>query len=168
MIHRLTIIVSLLFVSLASFGATTDSDTLHPETFIDGAEVSVQLQGALSTNKFAPLWFSNNHYGAVSPYGNSANERVAIIRDVASDSLRQWRWGYGLDLQFSQNAVSKFFVQQAFIELKWKKLQLTLGSKERKIDFRNNQLTLGTMTQGINARPNPMVMLETDYVKFLV
>ena len=146
MIHRLTTIVLFLSFCLASFGETTDADTVHSETFIDGAEVSIQLQGGLSTNKFSPLWINSNHYGAVSPYGNFANERVAIIRDVASDSLRQWRWGYGLDLQFSQNAVSKFFVQQAFIELKWKKLQLTLGNKEREIDLRNNRLTLGSMT----------------------
>ena len=166
MIHRLTTIVLFLSFCLASFGETTDADTVHSETFIDGAEVSIQLQGGLSTNKFSPLWINSNHYGAVSPYGNFANERVAIIRDVASDSLRQWRWGYGLDLQFSQNAVSKFFVQQAFIELKWKKLQLTLGNKEREIDLRNNRLTLGSMTQGINARPNPMIMFETDYLPF--
>ena len=153
-------------LSLAVYGKTDDPDTLNKETFIDGAELTIQLQGALGTGTYAPLWISNNHYGSISPYANSVNERIALIRDVNSDSLRQWKWGYGIDLQLLQNAESKFFVQQAFVDLKWKDFQFTLGSKEREIDLRNNRLTLGSMTQGINARPNPMAMLQTDYIAF--
>ena len=166
MTHRHLIIVILSAFSLVVFGQAEQSDSIGKESFFSGAELSIQVQGGLGTGTYAPLWISNNHYGSVSPYANSANERIALLRSIDSDSLRQWRWGYGLDLQLLQNAENKFFVQQAFVELKWKKLQFTLGSKERQIELRNNRLTLGSMTQGINARPNPMAMLQTDYVAF--
>ena len=111
----------------------------------------------------APLWLSSNRYGVTSPYDHAAYERVGAFRSLETDSARQWRRGYGLDLMLSQNAPSRFMVHQAFFEVEWKKLNLSIGSKERPIELRNNELTSGGMSLGINAQPIPMARVAVNY-----
>ena len=130
----------------------------------DGLTLSAEGGTTLSDGDFAPLWLTANRQGIVSPYASSGYERIGMSRSVSTDSLWEWRIGYGLDLQLNQNAQSDFFVQQAYAEAEWKCLRLTVGQKERSIDLRNNALTSGGLSQGINARPLPEVLLNVDYV----
>ncbi len=129
----------------------------------DGLSLNIEASAIVSTGDNAPLWLSSNKHGTVSPFGNSAYERVTLSRTLSTDTLCQWRFGYGLDLQFTQNAQSEFFIHQAYAQLQWKKATLTVGAKEHGIDLRNNQITSGGLSQGINARPIPEVLLNLDY-----
>lgn len=139
---------------------------VEAETITDGVCVSAEVCATASSGEFAPLWLSANKHGKVSPYANSCYERLALCRDLSADSLRLWRYGYGVDVQLSQNGQSDFFIHQAYAEIGWKKAILTIGQKERTIDLRNNKLTSGGMSQGINARPIPEVRLDVDYFSF--
>ena len=51
-------------------------------------------------------------------------------------------------------------MQQAFAELRWLHGALTIGSKERTMELKNNRLSSGAQTLGINARPVPQVRLS--------
>ena len=128
-------------------------------------EASIEASATVSSGEFAPLWLSSNRQGIVSPYGKSSYERVGVFRSTTADSARQWRIGYGLDLTLNQNAQSTFFIHQAYAQIDYKKLSITIGSKERKIDLRNNELTSGGLSQGINAQPIPMVRVDIDYFR---
>ena len=128
-----------------------------------GLRIDAEVGGQLSSGSMAPLWLSSNRYGVTSPYDHAAYERVGAFRSLETDSARQWRRGYGLDLMLSQNAPSRFMVHQAFFEVEWKKLNLSIGSKERPIELRNNELTSGGMSLGINAQPIPMARVAVDY-----
>lgn len=128
-------------------------------------EASIEASATVSSGEFAPLWLSSNRQGIVSPYGNSSYERVGVYRSATADSARQWRIGYGLDLTLNQNAQSTFLIHQAYAQIDYKKLSITIGSKEREIDFRNNSLTSGGLSQGINAQPIPMVRADIDYFR---
>lgn len=139
----------LILLPLVSLMAQTD---LH-----------IEASGTTSTGDFAPTWLTSNRQGKVSPFDNSAYLMVGASRDCMSDSLRDWHFGYGVDLMLNANAQSTFFVQQLYGEIEYKKLLLTVGQKERVIDLRNNSLTSGGLSQGINAHPIPEAMLTIDY-----
>lgn len=147
--------------------AATAQEKSNGEDFFDrmkaGMEASAEASATASSGEFAPLWLSSNRQGTVSPYANSAYGRVALIRSCDADSLREWRMGYGLDIQVMRNAQSNTAIHQAYVDLQWKKLLLTIGQKEREIDLRNNHLTSGGLSQGINARPIPEALLTVDY-----
>lgn len=155
--NLLTIIRLLVLLPISVFA--------QEQTLTENVTVSVEGSVTASSGDFAPLWLSSNRQGVVSPYANSAYERISAVRPMNTDSTRTWRRGYGIDLQLAQNAQSKFFIHQAYLELGYKKLNLTIGSKEREIDFRNNELTSGGLSQGINAHPIPMALFDIDYFK---
>jgi hypothetical protein len=54
-------------------------------------------------------------------------------------------------------------VQQAYADVVYKKIKLTVGAKQHPIDLRNNRLTSGGLGIGINAHPVPQVRIEADY-----
>lgn len=125
--------------------------------------LTAEFSATASDGEFAPMWLTSNSYGVVSPYANSSYERVALKNEINRDTLSGLQLGYGLDVVLSQNSVSTFMIHQAFAELGYKKVVLTLGQKERPVDFRNNRLTSGGLSQGINATPIPEALLEVKH-----
>ena len=69
-----------------------------------------------------------------------------------------------MDVAAAFNYTSNFVVQQAYVEGRWNKGVLTLGSKEYPMELKNQQLSTGSQTLGINARPVPQARLALpDY-----
>lgn len=150
----------MLNMLVASIPVCAQSDT--PGIF-DGVNLSVESSTTVSSGDYAPLWLSSNKYGLSSVEPSSNYERAMLMRSYDVDSLKAWKWGYGLDFAVCFNSTSDIVLQQAFVDLKYKKLKLTAGAKEQPIDLRNNQLTSGGLGIGINARPIPQLRLESDY-----
>lgn len=132
----------------------------------DGLKLEAEVSGTVSSGDNAPLWLSANKHGKVSPYDNSAYERIGLFRPIETDSARVWKRGYGIDLMLNQHSTSTFFIQQAYIEAGYMKANLSLGAKERSIDLKNNELTSGGLSAGLNAHPIPQLRLEIDYFSF--
>ncbi len=130
---------------------------------LDGVTTVFESSTTVSDGDFAPLWLSSNRYGLVSVEPNSNYERAALFRPYETDSLRQWKYGYGLDVALCFNHTSSVSVQQAYFDVVYKKMKLTVGAKQQPIDLRNNRLTSGGLGIGINARPIPQVRLASDY-----
>lgn len=135
----------------------------NAQSIISGVEADIEMSGTVSTGDYAPLWLSANKQGLVSPYSNSSYERLSINRDLSIDSLKAVKIGYGFDIQYQQNSLSNVFVHQAYAQINWKKALLTIGQKEKAIDLRNNELSSGGLSQGINSRPLPEILLSVDY-----
>lgn len=80
---------------------------------------------------------------------------------------RNWRIEAGLDLAGAADQVSGFVIQQAYADIAWKFLRLSIGSKERP-GFpltKNERLSSGMMVEGPNARPVPQVRIDIpEYV----
>lgn len=127
---------------------------------VEDLEYSVSAQTAASTSKDAPFWFTANRYGSASAKQYSASLRASLMRPIEHDSLRRWRLGYGLDLIGGYGLQGKFNVQQAFVDVQYKNARLSFGSKERPVEFRNNELSSGGMTFSNNAVPIPQVRFE--------
>ena len=118
------------------------------------------LRGTAGGGDNAPFWFTNNRYGLGPVKNNTFQARAFIIREADADSCRKWRIGYGADLVAGYGNESEFCVQQAFFDVQWKMLRLSVGQKQRASELKNEELSTGGMTLGINARPIPQVRLE--------
>lgn len=149
-----------IFLSIFSFASCLCS---FAQSLSNGIELRTESSITISNGDYAPLWLSANRQGIVSTKANSGYKKVGVFRSTECDSLKSFRIGYGLDLQLQRKAESIFFIHQAYAEIGWRKMLLTVGQKERQIDLRNNELTSGGLSQGINARPIPEVLLDVDY-----
>jgi len=119
----------------------------------------VQMQATLDDG-FAPLWLNANRYGRTDVKGTGGHIAFGLFHSAESDSLRKWRIGYGLELLLTANYGVRFYVQQAFADFDYKRIRLSVGSKERLPQMKNPELSSGSQTFGINARPIPEMRFE--------
>lgn len=141
------------------------SDTTHrSKALFSGMEYKVEMQ-ATGGNNATPLWLNANKYGLSSIHPQNGYMRAGVFRSLKSDSLRNWRVGYGLDLAAAYDFTSSVVLQQFYVDLQYKKVRLSIGSKERAAALKNPELSSGSQTFGINARPVPTVQFELpDYI----
>lgn len=127
----------------------------------ENVQYSVTAQGTAGGGDNAPFWFTNNRYGLGTTDNYSGLTTVSLCRYVETDSLRDWRVGYGLELATPINGENGYFcVQQAFADVRWRMLGISIGQKERPSELKNQFLSTGGMTLGINSRPIPQLRLE--------
>jgi hypothetical protein len=127
----------------------------------ENVQYAFTAQGTAGGGDNAPFWFTNNRYGLGTTDNFSGLARVALWRTVETDSLWFWRMGYGVELASPINGQNGYFcIQQAYADIEWKMLRLSLGQKERPSELKNPYLSTGGMTLGMNARPLPQVRLE--------
>lgn len=131
-----------------------------------GHNIQIDLQSTTTAGggNYAPLWLSSNRYGLSSVETAWNFERAAIHRDMAADSTRKWRLGYGADIAIMFGGEQTVCLQELYIEAAWKRLYITLGSKQHPLTLeRNTKLSSGGMSYGINARPIPQIRIGADY-----
>ena len=127
----------------------------------ENVRYSFAAQGTAGGGDNAPFWFTNNRYGLGTTDNYSGLARVALWRNVETDSLWFWRTGYGIDLASPINSENGYFcVQQAYLDIEWKMLRLSIGQKERPSELKNPVLSTGGLAMGINARPIPQIRAE--------
>lgn len=127
-------------------------------------EVRSEAQVTAASGDHAPLWLNANKYGLSSLDTNYGYLRVGAFRPVESDSARRWSVGYGADVALGYNMQTPMVAQQAFVEARWMKVHLTVGSKEQPVELKNQLLSTGAQTLGVNAHPVPSVRLSLpDY-----
>ena len=153
--------VAIFILFMMSCRMTTAQEK---RSLLDSLQYNVELQATLSGGEHTPLWLNANRYGLSSVRKNNGYLRGAIGRPLYRDSLRRWGVGYGLDVAVASRFTSKFIVQQAYVEGRWLKGVLTLGSKEYPMELKNKELSSGSQTLGVNARPIPQVRIALpDY-----
>lgn len=130
----------------------------------DSISYNVELSANASSGRYAPLWFTANRYGLSSERPNSGYLRAGAA--YKTHFGKGWSLQAGLDLAGAVDMDAPFIVQQAYADVSWRVLTLSVGAKERSEsplskDFR---LSSGAMVEGPNARPIPQVRLEVkDY-----
>ena len=148
----LCIAVAALVVRAQSNQWSRLTDTLHLKT---------EFTATASHGDFAPYWMSNNRYGVASVNTKWASMRVGLSRDQQDDQGRKWQVGYGLEIApVFQKQDSRFVLQQAYLDVQYKKVRLSIGAKERPSELKNQALSSGGLATGINARPIPQIRLE--------
>ena len=120
----------------------------------------LEAMGVVSNDGHAPLWLTANRFGVNSTRENQAGVRAGLNYHHVLN--RNWQIETGVDLVGGKNLVSNFWVHQAYADVSWKMLSLSVGSRERR-GFpleKNAALTSGWMMEGMNARPIPQVRGE--------
>lgn len=125
----------------------------------DTVNVNIEMSGIASKGKFAPTLLIANNFGLT---GNISNSVVSTAEINYKKNLKN---NFGIDacmeLATGINNINKIWLQQAYVNLNWKNLNLCLGSKERygfPLD-KNQTLTSGWLVEGPNARPIPQMRI---------
>lgn len=164
MTNKKIILLSLL--SATAIGAFAQNDDADKEaaqkaTEKNDYEYRIEAQGSFSHGK-TPLWLNANKYGLSSLDESNGYLRGMLIRSIDNDKEKKWGYGFGVDIAGAMGYTSHFIVQQAYAEGRWLHGTLSVGSKQREMNLKNNRLSSGSQTLGINARPVPQVRLALE------
>lgn len=107
-----------------------------------------------------PFYLTANRYGLGGIDNGYGYLRAGLFRAAEADSTHRWRIGYGLDVAAGYGIDATAVVQQLYADFDWRALRLSVGSKERASELKNEMLTTGGLTASANARPVPQVRLE--------
>lgn len=133
--------------------------------FEKGLNYKIETSATVSGGENTPFWLVANKYGLSSIRKNNAYLDAGIFRDMEKD--KKFSYAFGLELVGASRFTSEFFVQQAYADVRYSWLQLSVGSKERGNEMKNDQLSSGGMTFSTNARPIPQMRLSIpEYVAF--
>ena len=147
----------LISVILSIFAAGVNAQVSR---LFDDVQYGGSVRGTAGVGDNAPFWFTNNKYGLGAIDNYTVLGRAYLKRDAEADSLRFWKIGYGIDLAGGYGQQSYFNIQQAYLDVQWKMLGLSVGQKERAPELKNVELSTGGMTLGMNARPIPQIRIE--------
>lgn len=144
----------LLTSSLAAFAQTQKTLDYTIET---GATVGI--------GNHTPFWLVANRYGKSSIRKNNAYLDAGIFKRMEED--KDFSYALGLELVGASRFTSKFFVQQAYADVRYRWAELSVGSKERGNEILNDRLSSGGLTFSTNARPIPQARLSIpEYTPF--
>lgn len=104
---------------------------------------------------FSPFWLSANRQGLVSLSPNNGYLRMGIHKDM--EVRNRFSYGFGVDLVGAYEQSAPFYVQQAYVDLKYRSLGVTIGSKEQTSLLEHPELSSGSMVWSGNARPVPQL-----------
>jgi len=133
------------------------------QTLTEGLVQTYELQSSVS-NGTTPLWLNANRYGLSSLSSQSGYVRCCLERSTGEDETKHWGIGYGLDVVVPYHYTSDIVLQQAYVDVLYRNVLLTIGQKQQPMALKPSILSSGSQTLGINARPVPGVRLEVlDY-----
>lgn len=134
----------------------------EPMVPINFIETLYEAGGVAGSGDYAPMWHFANRQGTGSHKSNWVYARVGTAgRKLFNNNKIELRWG--LDIIGGYNLTSNIFVQQAYIDLDWKRIRLSIGQKERWSEFGNHRLTSGALIESGNARPIPQIRFELPH-----
>ena len=120
-------------------------------------EYAIETGSTLGKGTYAPLWLTANRQGLSSIHTESGYLRAGISHTMPLN--RHFSFSAGLDLATAYNFTSSFVIQQAYADISYRWLNLSIGSKERLPELKNPELSSGGMVESNNARPVPQARL---------
>lgn len=102
-----------------------------------------------------PFWLVSNRQGLSSLTKENSCLRVGLFHP--SEPRKKISFAYGLDLATAVHYSSTFTIQQAYLDIYYKVLQASVGSKERWGELKNPLLSSGGLMYSGNARPIPQL-----------
>lgn len=141
----LATVLLLLFFSASSLAQTIST---HYEA-----------TGVYGSGEYTPFWHMANRQGLSSHKSSSLYTRLGV-NGYNKFSNKDITLDWGADFVAAYNLTSTIFIQQAYFDFKWKRLNISLGQKERWGDFPNHRLSTGSLIESGNARPIPQIRIE--------
>ena len=98
-----------------------------------------QMAGVASSGDFSPFWLSANRNGISSLDNDWGYLRLGA--DGATTLKGDWSLSYGADVVGGKKLSSNLFVHQAYADVSWRWLQLSVGKKQRAGELKNAYLS---------------------------
>lgn len=142
----------------------------------------VSFNGIFAETDEVPYQLASNRHGVVSPDGSNGWARVGLFRNW--DTSSRFSYAFGIDLAggFAQTSTMlrtslqdsfdsysdefrrdvhlskmRFWIQQAYADIKYRSIFLSVGSKEYTGEITNFLLSSGDLIWSGNARPIPQI-----------
>ena len=148
------IIAAITFMAAGSVCAQV-SDTACNSTLATKYEAGT----VFGSGDFAPMWHFNNRQGIGSNESNWTYAKVGIA-GINKFNNCGIKLNWGADIIGGDNLTSGIFIHQAYLDINWKRVRLSLGQKERWGEMQNHRLSTGALTESGNARPIPQIRFE--------
>lgn len=123
----------------------------------NGIEYKVETGVNVSGGSHSPLWLNANKQGLSSINKDNGYLAAGVFGHLLQ---KEFSYSYGLELAGAYHFTSDIIVQQAYVDLKYHRIQLSIGSKERNSEFVDGRLSSGGLAFSGNARPLPQVRIE--------
>lgn len=161
--HKFSLLLRAVGLSAVAIACSLNARALTlPDSL---ARYSVELSASFSTGAHTPFWLVNNRFGLSSIKKNSGYVRAGLFHDAERRYDKRVSWGAGVDLAGAWNFSSKFIVQQLYAEMRYRAIELSIGSKERWGGMENPRLSSGNLLFSTNARPIPQARFSLpEYV----
>lgn len=125
----------------------------------------VETVGAVASSDTPPTWHLSNRQGLSGEVARFGYMRGAL--SGCHDLSKNYKLSWGADVVAGKNLTSSLYVQQAFVDVAWRMLNLSVGQKERWGELKNHRLSTGGLVESGNARPIPQVRIEVpEYYEF--
>ena len=122
-------------------------------------KTSYEANGLYGSGNYAPFWHIANRQGVSSTERASAYTRLGIEgTNIFNSSNITLQWG--ADAVVAHNLASTLFLQQAYFDFKWRRVNISLGQKERWGGYPNHRISTGALVESGNARPIPQIRVE--------
>lgn len=125
----------------------------------------IELNGSVSSGEHTPFWLTNNRDGLSSIKKNNGYIRAGFFRESQYD--RRFSWNFGIDLVGAAHYTSEFVIQQLYAGVRYRCLDLTVGSKVRHEGVTDPELSSGDMLHSPNARPIPQARLGVERYTYI-
>lgn len=120
-------------------------------------EYSISSDINFGTGDFAPTLYSSNKHGLISTESNSGVFSAGLLK--RADNSLKFDYNFGVQLAGAYNNASNYWIQQLYAGVNYKKLNLSIGSRQWDGTMKNQQLSSGALVWSGNSRPIPEVRL---------
>ena len=124
----------------------------------EATSYTAEFSGIVGGGDHAPFWAVSNQYGKMPIEANNAYLDIGLSHHQRIS--KNWQWGAGLSLVGVVPRYRNVYLQQAYAEIGYQALWLSIGSKECYTSLRNRRLSSGDLTFSANARPIPEINLS--------
>lgn len=152
-IFRAFLGVAALLIPYPAFH--TEASSILP----DSLSWSVQSRATFSSGENTPFWLVSNLYGLGSPQLNNGYLRGKVLLPLNPE--KKLSLGAEADLVGAWHLPGAFRIQQLYADLKYRKLWLSIGSREFRAKYNNHRLSSGDLLFSGNALPIPQVRVGT-------
>ena len=121
-------------------------------------DYNIELYGSAATDKYTPFWIVSNRYGAAPLDAGNTYLRSGIFHSQLLGKRLQW--SAGVDIIAATPRYRNVYMQQIYTGIRYKALDLTIGSKENYTSLWDRDLSSGDMVFSANARPIPEINLS--------
>lgn len=151
----------ILFFMLISFGY---SFAQYDEGEKGRTTYSLEAMGSAASGEQTPFWIVSNRNGIVPLESGNGLLRSGVFHNQRLDN--DFKLNAGIDLIGVTPRYRNIYVQQLYVEIAYKALLLSVGSKERYNSILDKRLSSGDMVLSPNARPIPEINFSIpQYVK---